>query len=43
MEKLSAWVMGEFSISGWHTLIGSGLKHEENITATAAAKDKFYF
>ncbi|WP_269611056.1 hypothetical protein [Prochlorococcus marinus] len=35
MEKLSSCVVGEYSFSGRHALIDSGLKHAENITATA--------
>ena len=33
MEKLSAWVVSEFSFSGRDALIGSGLRLEENINA----------
>jgi predicted P-loop ATPase len=32
MEKLSAWVVSEFSFSGRDALIGSGLRQEENIS-----------
>ena len=32
MEKLSAWVVNEFSFSGNEALIGSGLRQEDNIS-----------
>ncbi|MFL2868226.1 MAG: hypothetical protein ACJZ78_05395 [Prochlorococcus marinus] len=38
MEKLSAWVVSEFSFSGRDALIGSGLRHEENIRGEISRK-----